>query len=463
MEENEDVPPPTLSSLPHELQCHALGQLLSARDLSSALAVSNAWHAAVPAIARMRLQEHMLPGRSAAAAECRRPLQALHAADQLSARIGPWPRERTWRDEWPQLRISQARQLAINKSSAALTAFENYISSIGGEQRMAECFTDGGILSIETEATGSYATSVRWKLERGWPAERALETSLLASRCGSRLGQTIHERSSEFAASAWTLTANLWERAWLSDAARHASSITPSSEPMAAAISSAAATTSAAAVASSSSAAAPSSTPSCCCYLHLDGEFGLATDDPAWAVLNLTCQPGLRLKTSGFPFAMVANEQSFPSGTGFHAPITGHGTVSYELADSDIVCFLPTPACTRTGAAASTSRAGHPIGGGASAGLASGGPLVATDESIFRLPPLVDVTLVAIDEMGEWEVRPDVSVMRRLFTVTVGAPPDRVADDEQGGSSMSSLPPSIAERPMRNQPTRLPESVAELD
>ena len=353
----------TLASLPAELQSHLISHL-AARDLGSVPLTCKLWSVATRRLARDRL-ERLLPPRCAHATEAAlQPLRVLLDVERLTERVGPWP-QRSWRDEWPSLRLGQARLLAANKSEQSLNALNEWVAQCGGDESVHAMFTEGrGRMSIADEARHSYASAIEWKLQAGWHPERALEVSLLASRCASALGKSIHEGRADFAASAWTVITALWERSWIEDAL-------------------------AAAVCEAPPAVAPA-----CCYVHLEGEFGLATDDPAWAALRgRDAQPGLTLITSSLPFAMVANEQSFPNGAGFHMPITGDGAVSYVLAESDIVCFRPR----------SSQRS----------------PFVATDEGIFRFPPMVQVTLLAIDEAGEWEVREGVTVERRLFTVSV--------------------------------------------
>ena len=426
-----DPSPPTLSTLPPELQLLVLEQLSLARDLRCALLVCRAWLAPVSSVAAKRLL-YVAPtahvalridrngdtrafvvgghlGFTGSILHVGGVLRILDCAEKLSARIGPWPANRRWRDEWAALRMAQARLLARNNGT--LAAFEERMGSMSRSELDA-IFSSGG-LSIGKEAEDSYASSIAWKLERRWPRETAIAVSLLSSRCASALTESIRERRSDFAASCWTLCMALWERAWLQEDLTNAADGHPAPRaeelrpalvppgigsdevPPAEELPWAPEAHSTLHPSPSTLVAAPRLTPPpSCCYLMLDGEFGLATDDPTWEVLRARdVQLGLSFTTCNVCFAMEANEQSFPNGDGFHAPITTWGRTGYELARSDLVCFRP------------------------GRGHVSHGPLVATDEAIYRLPPLLKMTLVAIDEAGEWEARDQIFVQRRLFTV----------------------------------------------
>ena len=423
-----DPPPPTLTTLLPELQLLVLDQLSLARDLRCALLVCRAWLAAVSSVAAKRLL-FVAPSAHVALRIDRNGgtrafvggghigftgsvlyvggiLRILDCAEKLSARIGPWPANRRWRDEWAALRMAQARLLARNNGT--LAAFEERMGSMSRGE--LDAIFSSGKLSIDKEAVDSYASSIAWKLERRWPRETAIAVSLLASRCASALTESIRERRSDFAASCWTLCMALWERAWLQDKREDLTNAADGHPaPRAEELRPAHVTPGIgsdevppadelpwAPEAPSTLIASPRLTPPppSCCYLMLDGEFGLATDDPTWEVLRARdVQLGLSFTTCNVCFAMEANEKSFPNGDGFHAPITTWGRTGYELADSDLVCF-------RSGRC-------H----------ISHGPLVATDEAIYRLPPLLKMKLVAIDEAGEWEARDQILVQRRLFTV----------------------------------------------
>ena len=79
-------------------------------------------------------------------------------------------------------------------------------------------------------------------------------------------------------------------------------------------------------------------------YKNLTGEFGLATDDPAFAALAQPGKCGAQLLTNGVASAFGASSEAFPNAEGYHAPVKYGGEDSYELQDSDAVCFQSAPA-----------------------------------------------------------------------------------------------------------------------
>ena len=69
--------------------------------------------------------------------------------------------------------------------------------------------------------------------------------------------------------------------------------------------------------------------------------------------------------------------------------------MSYELQDSDVVCFR---------SAAANADGYH--------------SLIRTTDTRYEMPPLATVTLESVQQPGEWEVCGH-KVMQRLFTVSV--------------------------------------------
>ncbi|EOD41479.1 hypothetical protein EMIHUDRAFT_94761 [Emiliania huxleyi CCMP1516] len=437
---------PSLPTLPTELQACVLS-LLPARSLCCAACCCSAWQAAAPDLARERLRRLLRPDRAGSVDGCPCLLPALHAAEQLRASVGPWPADRGWRDEWPALRLAQARLLAASKGEESLASLEEKMRLMGGLGAVRAFFAPGNGGSVETEAAHSYAGSLAWKAEAGWPAERAVEVSLLASRCAGALTRSILERRGEHAASCWTLCLALWERGWRQP-----------EQP-----------------AHAGDAAAP------CSYAALGGEFGLATADPAWEALRAPgARPGLSLVARNVAFAMEANGASFPArgdgaGRGFCVPVTGQGRVTYELVDSDVACFHASRPAADAAADAAAGWAAEAAAAEASEQAAEAaewaeaaeqaaaavaanevaemaaevraataveerggerppavararpspraGPrreLVGTDDAIWRLPPFARVTLVGIRPRGAWcaysRGRP---IQQRCFDVVV--------------------------------------------
>jgi hypothetical protein len=283
----------------------------------------------------------------------------LHYTQLLFDAIGSPPAGRVWRDEWAQLRLSQARLLAQSRGRAL--AFEEQINQMTLPVALSYFGDEGQSGCIANEVRHTYASSILFKRNAGWSEERATEVSLLASRCSSAISHAIRTGQRAYAASCWTMCAALWERAWSEEA-------TVTMPP---------------------------------CYAHLDGEFGLATDDPAWEAVRAdgAVEGRTRFRISGLPFAHEANSSVFPDGRGYHVPITGVGGVTYELADADIVRFISrVPDAAVTGW---TCRS-----------------LLLTDECVGRLPPFATVTLEHVWAPGEWCVG-DKRIGRRCFDVTV--------------------------------------------
>ena len=130
---------------------------------------------------------------------------------------------------------------------------------------------------------------------------------------------------------------------------------------------------------------------------NLSGFGGLATLDPAWEALALPgAEVGLSLVTNGVTWARPLDDQSFPDAEGFRRPVGAAGKATYELQDSDVVCF-------RSGA---TDDEGHHT------------LIQVTENGVYALPPLTMVILDKVEEAGEWEANGH-QVRRRLFTVSV--------------------------------------------
>merc|ERR1712185_152292 len=126
------------------------------------------------------------------------------------------------------------------------------------------------------------APDIQWKLANGWAREHAEAYTLISGCLAAPLAAAVRERSPRYAASTHALCAALAEQ--------------------------------------STRLAAPAPP----LYKNLTGEFGLATDDPAWAAL---LQPGA---SAGLSFVT----------DGFRVSID----FVYKLQDSDVVCFQSAPA-----------------------------------------------------------------------------------------------------------------------
>eukprot|EP00747_Dinoflagellata_sp_TGD_P209469 gnl/TRDRNA2_/TRDRNA2_82865_c0_seq1.p1 gnl/TRDRNA2_/TRDRNA2_82865_c0~~gnl/TRDRNA2_/TRDRNA2_82865_c0_seq1.p1 ORF type:complete len:204 (+),score=34.80 gnl/TRDRNA2_/TRDRNA2_82865_c0_seq1:91-612(+) len=139
-------------------------------------------------------------------------------------------------------------------------------------------------------------------------------------------------------------------------------------------------------------------TPAPLAYRNLTGNFGLASEDPAWgALLGAHAVPGGTFTTSGMA-ALYNSDSYFPSDDGFYvARSEKTGKVVFELQDSDIVCVESADSdgkrCT----------------------LHS---LVQAGEGTYDLPPMSVVKLEKILSPGEWKVF-GKTVRRKLFIVSV--------------------------------------------
>ena len=107
---------------------------------------------------------------------------------------------------------------------------------------------------------------------------------------------------------------------------------------------------------------------------------------------------GLGLVTNGVVMAEEADDRSFPDDKGYCVYVSDGGKETYELQDSDVVCFR---------SAAADADGYH--------------SLIQTSGVTYDMPPLATVTLEKVEEPGEWEVRGH-KVQRRLFTVRVSYP-----------------------------------------
>ena len=127
--------------------------------------------------------------------------------------------------------------------------------------------------------------------------------------------------------------------------------------------------------------------------MNLTGEFGLATTDPAFAALP-GASAGLGVVTNGVARGFEPTSTTFPNAEGFHVCENIGGKQTFELVDSDVVCFRSVPAD------------------------ADGYSLVHVGKATYALPPLATVTLERVQPPGEWEVCGQ-RVRQRLLTVSV--------------------------------------------
>ena len=188
--------------------------------------------------------------------ECQTPLRALYNYDRLAAAVGTPPVCRYWQSEWPDLRIRQALLLAQSRGPDRAARFVEQINSIGHEE-MRRAFLPGGDHSIDNDLQGTYRLSVAWKVSNGWEEEEAEAASLLCSLGSAALADCLFQGVEPGAAPRAIRLVDMELSALYYGGARgriHSSAL-PSQQP----------------------------SPSPACYAHLDGEFGLRAEDPAWA------------------------------------------------------------------------------------------------------------------------------------------------------------------------------------
>ena len=250
---------------------------------------------------------------------------------------------RTWHNEWVAAWTERAELMGIVPVRSKYEA--------------------GGHLSIE-KTTENVAPNIKWKVEQGWPRAQAEAYTLItcalkaplsaAVRDRSDADPAVRARSDRYAASTQVVREALAQRA------KHMTKPAPLA------------------------------------YRNLTGFAGLATEDLAWAALTQPeASPGLTLVTHGVVQGIIANPWVFPDDKGFCVSVSVGGKHTFELQDSDVVCFR---------SAAADADGYH--------------SLIPTGGLSYEMPPLATVTLEKVEQPGEWEVRGH-KVQRRLFTVRV--------------------------------------------
>ena len=120
----------------------------------------------------------------------------------------------------------------------------------------------------------------------------------------------------------------------------------------------------------------------------------LVNSDPAWqAILQPDAQMGTSITTNGIVTCWQATAQHFPNDEGLFELMQG---LRPKMEDSDIVCLRSAP----------TDAEGHHS------------VVASSDNDVRFLPPMSTVTLMSVQEPGEWQVR-GIRVKRRLYTVSV--------------------------------------------
>ena len=224
-------------------------------------------------------------------------------------------------------------------------------------------FEAGGDTSIE-QTIEDLAPTCKWKLDEGWPRKQAEAYTLITCALKAPLAAAMRDRSDP-------------DPAVRARSERYAASTRIVCEAIAQR-------------AKQMTEAVP------LLYCNLTGKFGLATDDPAWAALTQPgASAGLGFVTNGAVMTSAANANTFPDDKGFCVAASAGGKMTFQLQDSDVVCFR---------SAAADADGYH--------------SLVQVGGVAYDLPPLATVTLEKVEQPGEWEANGH-KVQRRLFTVRV--------------------------------------------
>ena len=240
---------------------------------------------------------------------------------------------RTWHNEWVAMWMER--------------------NKLTGESFPRSRYEAGGDMSIETVIEYA-AANIKLQVDNGWPQEQAEAYQVITASLAAPLAAAVRERSDRYAASTRLVCEVLAERA------------------------------------KQMTVAAP------LVYWNLTGKFGLATVDPAWDALTQPgASAGLGFVTNGVVQGDTADSRCFPDDKGYCKPVSTGGKLTFELQDSDVVCFH---------SAAADADGYH--------------SLVHIGGAGHTMPPLATVTLEKVEEPGEWEVCGH-KVQRRLFTVRV--------------------------------------------
>lgn len=252
--------------------------------------------------------------------------------------VGPEPTDRKWRDEYTAMRCEQV--FLMCGQVVDREAF--------GPTELAQCLC-------------TFTPNMEAMLEIGWPRAASEAYAVIANSCRMALARAVRDRDPCYAATTHLLCKAISQKA---------QELTTAMPRM---------------------------------YKNLTGLFGLATEGPEWeALLEPNAAPGMSFVTTAIVPTAAPGRGSFPNDQGYHkschTPTKGW---SWELQDSDIVCFLSAPA---------DSNGQH--------------SLVPLDEEEYLcvLPPLATVTLERVDQPGQWELigsdaPKGLRVKRRLFSV----------------------------------------------
>ena len=161
----------------------------------------------------------------------------------------------------------------------------------------------GGANSIEKKIENQRAGNIKWKVDNGWPRKQAEAYTVISAGLQAPLAAAVRERSKRYEASMHVVCEAL---------AQQAKQMTQ---------------------------------PAPLVYINLTGKFGLATQDPAWqALLQPGASAGVSFVTNGLVVASQPYAKTFPDDKGYYMCVNSDGKETFQLQDSDIVCFRSAPA-----------------------------------------------------------------------------------------------------------------------
>jgi len=209
------------------------------------------------------------------------------AAAWLGSVVGARPL-RSWREEWPALRL---QELKLTGQTGGLTT----IKAVEKDDPL-------------DQAIGRMKDRIDWKMRNGWSRDEAEAVTCISSSGLTAIGHAMRAGAHDYDASTHILSRVL---------VAHASA---DAEPLV--------------------------------YRNLTGTFGLATIDPCWVALLRAGGGDASAIGSSFVTSttIIASDScvSFPpDGRGFCVPLKVDGKLTHVLQDSDVVAFRSAPADER--------------------------------------------------------------------------------------------------------------------
>tara|TARA_B110001452_G_scaffold225938_1_gene200129 strand:+ start:376 stop:1440 length:1065 start_codon:yes stop_codon:yes gene_type:complete len=347
-----------LCDLPHDLLRSSM-RTASAKDMGHMGRCSRLWLQVCDEVAERRLRVRR-PGLPPGSEACPCWLRSIATIEQVEAAVGPKP-SRSWHDEY--LPLMKAAELAF------------------ADPPHVELFEPGGALTLDATLEFDAAT-IAAAVQAGSSADDAeLIQCISGAAVSAILVRAWHAKSTEFAAIMHRVREANFEaamRGW-SACKMHVALYEKLGK------------------------GAPTDT--------IGDHDGLIEFDTAWERLT-TSKVGDRIEIVDGVTAIEPIECVFPDDAGIYTAMTHlhdgdeEEPVLWEAQDSDIVCFVPPKPADRGGFHALMHDTPNPTSD------------FPTDQCMWSVGGPLTVTLEAISEPGEWQVR-GLSVRRRLYSVSV--------------------------------------------